>query len=889
MKVFKWIYYPILIVLLAVFVTLGFTGVVSNKTDSGFDEQTRARVDKHIETITGYGKRTDNLPSNITSTTDYIRTQVRADESGVLYRSNDRPNSETGLNSSTTFGTEQGVPRPSVVNQYATLLDETVAKIDGLEDGTYYVGRTVNNIIVAIPGADTIAKAADVDNEELSYGDAIMFTAHYDTTSVSSGAANNTAAVANMIELAKTIAKRETPYKNDFVFVFTAAEEEGALGAYAFKYQFTGFNDIASRVKLAFNFDAVGSTGALIMSQVTNENSNLVSAYAKIGAKSYSSSVYSKLFASDNLGDFAIYNDIAAYNAVTLPDENSGTAYDTIENLDANVVDSFGGMMNKAASYFGDGDLGAAASEGNRAAFFNYLGVTVWYVDYAAYIIAAIIILIVGAIVFFAIRKKSLNFAKIGLGAAVQLLTMLAVLVSMYVGFLIVTLLLSGFEVINIHAIGSVVYTNAGLLIFAIILCLALSVIYYSVLKKVFAVRATDVVRGNALLNALFAVILCFAAPTVSYLFFPVAFLQTAVMLITVLLKDNFKARFGFDIERLFLYVIPVILIMPVAVAELYLATKVTAAVMLPVYLLVFMLYGGAIMPYADYLARPIGKLVALLPERTVRVERVVTEQIEDEAKKGKFTTVTHAKIFKEKEQRKYRNAFGVTVVSVISVVAIVLFSAFGAKFGKGFSSSYNHVEEIYKDALVYVDDGTAATLEVRDLDAYKYIAAQIDGFKWDSTKNAYTMTDASNSLNITTKPSVTQDTANKNKFTVTLSDSAVDRVTVKLSGYEVGTIDKVKFTSASGTVSEHDVSADSAETFTFVLPYNYESGFTMEIEGDAATVNIDVEQEGRNTPLANNHSIFSILTEEYSLDNDVKDKLTMNVILKVAGAYTLA
>ena len=33
--------------------------------------------------------------------------------------------------------------------------------------------------------------------------------------------------------------------------------------------RFKGFDDIYSRVKLAFNFDAVGGTGALIMSEVT--------------------------------------------------------------------------------------------------------------------------------------------------------------------------------------------------------------------------------------------------------------------------------------------------------------------------------------------------------------------------------------------------------------------------------------------------------------------------------------------------------------------------------------------------------------------------------------------------------------------------------------------
>ena len=121
------------------------------------------------------------------------------------------------------------------------------------------------------------------------------------------------------------------------------------------------------------------------------------------------------------------------------------------------------------------------------------------------------------------------------MGAAVQLLTMLATLVCLYVAYLIVTLLLTGFEVINIHAIATVVTANVGLLVSSIVLAFALSVIFYIVFKKVFAVRATDVVRGNTLLIALLAVIFCFAAPKVSYLFFVVAVLQLVVITSSVL------------------------------------------------------------------------------------------------------------------------------------------------------------------------------------------------------------------------------------------------------------------------------------------------------------------------------------------------------------------
>lgn len=885
MKVFKWIYYPVLILLLLALVAFGFTGVALSDSSAEFGADARAAVDKHIKSITDLGSHNAGLNGNLTSVADYIRSSVREGDK-VKYRPTDYPDAD-GINSKTVFSVTDGVPQPSIVNQSAVILQSTAEKMNTIEDGTYYVDRTVNNLVVAVPGSDTIAKYADPDNEQLSYGDAVMFTAHYDSSSVNAGASDNTAAVANMIEMIRKVVDRESVYKNDLLFVFTSGEEEGALGAYAFKYQFTGFNNIYSRVKVAFNFDAVGGSGALIMSEATGSGAAIVSAYAAMGGRSYSSSVFSALFADENkITDFEIYDDIAALNFVTAGNDNTGTAFDTPDNLDKGVVNAFGNMMNRAVDYFGDRSLGGYADTAS-AGFFNYLGLTVWYAEFAAYIIAAIIVLLVAAIVFVAVRKKTINLVKAGLGAAVQALTAAATLVCLFVAYLIISLILTGFEVININALASVVYTNIGLLVFSIILALTLSVIFYSVFKKVFAVRATDVVRGNALIIALLAVIFCFAAPEVSYIFFIVALLQMVVMLLSAVFKLRFKEKFGFDIERLFLYAIPAILMLPVLCADLYLATKVTPLIMLPVYLVMFVLYGGAIMPYADYLRRPLAKLAAKMPARTVRVERVVTEKIEDEAKKGKFTEVTHAKIFKEKTPRTYSNSFGIMLAAVLSSVAIILFSAFGGGFGSGISTAYGYYDEIYKDALVYVWDNGTETLEVRDLDAYKYIARYVDGFEWNAEKNAYVKADSSGSMAIPTKLSVAADSANSKLFTVTTSETGTSRISVTLSDFGAGSLDKITFTAVGGKESSFDLSLSEEETLTFELPFGFESGFTFEIEGDAEGMTVSVEQRGSNTQLANNHSDFSVLKEAYSLDENIKNNLKMSIVMKTTASFT--
>lgn len=249
MKIFKWIYYPVLLILIVAFVALGFVGVTSSDKSVSFDAATRAEVDNHIKAVTDLGSHNANYDNNLKSVSDYIRSSVREDQI-IQYRPTSYPDSEEGLNTASyALTSENGktVPRPSVVTQSAVILASTAEKMNTLEDGTYYVNRTVNNLIVAIPGSDTAAKYADPENEQLSYGDVIMFTARYDSSTLNDGAAN-AAVVANMIEVINAAVNRETKYKNDLLFVFTSGGEEGALGAYAFKYQFKGFDDICSRV-----------------------------------------------------------------------------------------------------------------------------------------------------------------------------------------------------------------------------------------------------------------------------------------------------------------------------------------------------------------------------------------------------------------------------------------------------------------------------------------------------------------------------------------------------------------------------------------------------------------------------------------------------------------
>ena len=83
MKVFKWIYYPVLILLLLALVAFGFTGVALSDSSAEFGADARAAVDKHIKSITDLGSHNAGLNGNLTSVADYIRSSVREGDKDI--------------------------------------------------------------------------------------------------------------------------------------------------------------------------------------------------------------------------------------------------------------------------------------------------------------------------------------------------------------------------------------------------------------------------------------------------------------------------------------------------------------------------------------------------------------------------------------------------------------------------------------------------------------------------------------------------------------------------------------------------------------------------------------------------------------------------------------
>lgn len=279
MKIFKRIYYPVMAVLLVFLAAVSFVDSVYGGKPNKLGNEFYDNVNAHIGTMASSSHNSYN-PAQQAAVTDYILDKLAPVTTRI-----DAAKDDDG-NDVADFAKTGDTLVPTVTLQTTILREETVRAIDHFEDTYHAVAKEVNNIVVAIPGTDTKDGAAAGMT-----GDAVMMMAHYDSRPEGAGASDNTVAAASMLETVNYIVNNNLEFKNDLLFVFTDAEEEGMFGAYAFKYQFKGFGDIYSRVKLGGNFDALGNKGSLVMFQTSGKNSKLVSEYARINGKTFTSSI----------------------------------------------------------------------------------------------------------------------------------------------------------------------------------------------------------------------------------------------------------------------------------------------------------------------------------------------------------------------------------------------------------------------------------------------------------------------------------------------------------------------------------------------------------------------------------------------------------------------
>lgn len=219
-----------------------------------------------------------------------------------------------------------------------------------------YTGGTVENVVARLKGEDNSR--------------AVLIVGHYDTVPTSSGASDNGAAVAAMLETLNAL-RAGAPLKNDIIFLFSDGEEAGSLGARAFVAEHPWAKDVG----VVLNFDARGVGGQSFMFETSKGNGRLIEAFAAAphpAGNSLANSIY-RLVKNDT--DLSVFKraGYAGLNFAYIDGvANYHTRLDDVGRLDERSLQHHGSNMLALARGLGNQDLrGLAAGD---AVYFNLLG-----------------------------------------------------------------------------------------------------------------------------------------------------------------------------------------------------------------------------------------------------------------------------------------------------------------------------------------------------------------------------------------------------------------------------------------------------------------------------------------------------------------------------------
>lgn len=815
MKIFKRVYYPVMAVLVVLMLVLG---IVDAHVGGGAKAGDAYAYATAISQAGTNDTRTHN--SYDAAAQQNVRNYIVNTLKDAGARLVESENTDDDGNNLVDYAQENGAAVPTLYVQKATVTQASQAKEDEAA-----VAREVQNIILAVPGTSD---------------DAILLHARYDST-VLGGAADAAATGALLQNAVRTLTEGKT-YKNTVVFLFGDAGQEGDLGACAFVGQFAGFDNVAKKVRAAADFSAGGTDGTLMM-YAGKGNLKLVGKYAGFNGGTYASSAL-KLFADRS--DYATSGVFGDYNTLTFTNRGGFNRYGTANDTTVNkkLVGQQSNAMGKFVSCYADASVRDLDSK-SSAVYFSYLDVmTVYYPAAIAFVIAGIIVGLMIAIVILNMRNKAFPWGKALAGAAVQVVTLLATALVTVALYYVFALLLSGFGVLPFHGLSSIKFASTGLLLAASVMAITVAVFFYILLKRTFAVKAADVVRGNALVFAAVAVVLSFAAPAISYPFTCVALFALVAMLMTVLFKQKFKQKFATDIERLFLYVWPIVFALPLIMPLMYAAQTFFPAVSLVLALAVMVGLGGFIAPYADYLKPVFDKVFKKLPARSLRHEYMATERVEDRAKKGKFTEVQVKKIEKEKVPWNYLNRIGLTFTAVVSAVLIMLFCSFSTTYSSSALAAPSYYNGIYDDALlfVYEKDGSGtgtATVEVHDLIAYNDIRYAVKDLSWNGEKRAYTKNyNRSVDSVLSIEPAISE-----NSGVVSFTSLEWESSQVVITLKNATSVTKVQFNADDENTKTEEYEFEEQEEITLRLPYGYMLK-DMKLSAESGTPTCDIRFE---------------------------------------------
>jgi hypothetical protein len=258
----------------------------------------------------------------------------------------------------------------------------------------------VKNIVVRIAGRDNSA--------------AIVLVAHYDSVKAGPGAADDSSAVAMLIEVARAIGTG-SPLKNNVILLFTDGEENGLVGAKAFVYQ----DPWAKEAGLVMNFDARGTGGPVLMFETSDQNAWMLDEFARACPHPFANSLMPELYRLlPNDTDFTVFKNsgFPGLNfAFVAGDVYYHTRFDSPENFDERTLQQEGSSALALCRRFGALNLRSVGA--GREDYFNLFGC--WFARYGrrwSRRLSCVAVMLLIFLVIVGFRRGRLEWNAIGFG-----------------------------------------------------------------------------------------------------------------------------------------------------------------------------------------------------------------------------------------------------------------------------------------------------------------------------------------------------------------------------------------------------------------------------------------------------------------------------------------
>src|SRR5579863_4228033 len=311
-----------------------------------------------------------------------------------------------------------GLPHPIGSSAGARLRDAIVERLSALGYRSQFqsgwvcdegaCGNPVN--IVARLGGDSKDRST------------ILLVAHYDSVPAGPGASDDGAAVASMLEIARTLSALPAP-RHPIDLLFTDGEEAGLLGASLFVRE----HPLSHRVKAAVNMEARGTSGPSLMFETGTANTWLMHMYRSAIARPLTNSLYYvvyKLLPNDT--DYTVFK-AAGYQGFNFAYiGNVGryhTPLDNAANVDASSIQHQGD--NALAALLALANIPTWDPSPGESVFFDGFSRTLiaWPAAFTmpAALLALILVLAVSAVL---LRKRAVGWRQVLWGWVATLCTL---------------------------------------------------------------------------------------------------------------------------------------------------------------------------------------------------------------------------------------------------------------------------------------------------------------------------------------------------------------------------------------------------------------------------------------------------------------------------------